>query len=191
MKCKLISDIKHKCEYNSGGINKIYLLDIRDFQNYVFLEDGLYDSCFVERVKIRSPNYIEIDVVEEANFKESLDKGVYSQTLTSFVHSMEAIKTSGVNLSIRNKYLVVFETKKGHLFSFGSDSGASLNYNQQTGTVGEAEGYNITLSTLSKYPLFELASDAMKVYLLGAQDNTNFILSENFSYLFEIEGYEQ
>lgn len=191
MRCKLFSDIKHKCEYNSGGIDQIFLLDIRDFKNYVFLDDGLYDSCFVERVKIKSPSYIELDVIDGSNFKDSYGKGGYTQTLTTFVRSIDALKTSGLNLSLRNKYLVIFITKQGRLFSFGSDGGASLVFNHQTGTIGETEGYSITLSTLSKYPLFELDEDAMKVYLLGTEDKSNFIVSEDIFYLFEIEGYEQ
>lgn len=191
MRCRLFSDIRHKCEYNSGGISQIFLLDIRDFKTYVFLDDGLYDSCFVEKIKITSPNYVELDVVDGSTFKDSYNKGVYTQTLTTYVRSMEAVKTSGLTLALRNKYLVVFATNTGRMFSFGSDGGVSLNYSHQAGSIGEAEGYNITLTAQSVCPLFEIDSNAMKVYLLGVEDKSKFITSENFRYLFEIEGYEQ
>lgn len=172
MSCSLIQNIKHTCEYNSGGISNIYLLDIRDFLYYVFQEDLNYDNCFVERIIKKDVPYIQLSNVNESNFTESNETGLYTQQLTTFVRTIKAPKTSSLVLSSTNKYLVVFENSQGYIYSFGSDGGASVSFTQVSGQLGEASGYNITITKDSIYPLFEVdKAQFNKTPVLGTENN--------------------
>jgi hypothetical protein len=156
MTCKLIRNIKHSCEYSPGGIRDIYLLDIGDFIGYQFRDDMLYDTCFVEKIKVASPEYLELSSVGESNFVETQESGTYKQTLTTFVRVLEADKTANLALTASNKYLIIFRTSGGKTFCFGSDNGAAVSFTQQTGQSGETDGYSITITKNSIYPLFEI-----------------------------------
>lgn len=158
MSCNLIKKITHKCEYNAGGISNIFLLDIDHFKSYRFKGDKLYSECFVEAVDA-SADYVELDVVNECAFSESQSNGIYKQELATFIRSLEGEKLSQLLLAGANRYLVCFKTLQGRAFTFGSDGGASLSFGQKVGAVGEVEGYAITLSKNSIYPLFEMQLD--------------------------------
>ncbi|MFV0332146.1 MAG: hypothetical protein ACK5KL_20340 [Dysgonomonas sp.] len=179
MNCRLIQNIKHSCEYNPGGISEIYLLDIRDFVSYRFRDDKLYDQCFVDSIKISAQDYIRLDVVDESNFTENQDNGIYTQTITTFVRSLDYQKTASLLLAGVNKYLIVFSSQ-GKMFSFGSDGGATLSYTQQTGQRGETAGYSITITKKSIYPLFEAAPDKTVIEsLLSTEDKVNLVTTED------------
>lgn len=158
MSCRLLKDIKHNCEYNGIGISSIYLLDIRDFIAYQFLNDRLFDQCFVEAIKIKASNYISLDVVDESNFLETQENGIYKQQLTTFVRSLDAEKTASLLLASNNKYITIYRTPNKS-YCFGSDGGASVLFTQQTGQKGEVSGYSITIDKSSIYPLFEIDID--------------------------------
>lgn len=155
---RFLKNIKHTCEYNAGGVASIYLLDIKDFISYTFRDDKLFTECFVENIK-SIDEYIEISSVDESNFLETQENGIYKQELNTYVRSLDSEKLSGLLIAGANKYLVVFKTLQGRAFSFGSDSGASLTYSQQTGQTGEVEGYSINITKNSIYPLFEVKID--------------------------------
>lgn len=156
MSCRLLQNIKHAEEYNAGGVGAIYLLDIRSFLSYRFQSDKLYDECMVEAVRMSCEDYIEMDAIATSNFTESFDKGIYKQQLTSFVRSLKHTTTSDLLKARSNRYLIVFVTKDGKAFSFGSDGGASISFAQQTGQEGESTGYSVTIDKSSIYPLFEI-----------------------------------
>lgn len=159
MGCRLIRNIQHNCEYNAGGIKNIYLLDIRDFISYRFSEDRLYNECLVEQIKIASPGYLELDITDTSNFSENKENDIYTQTLTTFIRSLDHVKTSGLLLAGSNKYLIIFRTNEGKTFCFGSDGGASVTFTQQSGQSGESSGYSLTIEKSSVYPLFEIDID--------------------------------
>jgi len=171
MSCKLIRDIKHSCEYNAGGIKSIYLLDIEDFISYQFLEDGLYNTSYVDQILENYESfYYLLDTVEASNFTETEENGIYKQELTTFVHTLNFEKTSDLLLVGRNKYVVVFGTYQDTYFTFGSDGGASVSFSQITGQQGESTGYNITITKNSIYPLFEVNKDKFnKAFVLGSE----------------------
>lgn len=172
MNCRLIQDIKHSCDYNAGGITDIYLLDIRDFVNYQFKGDRLFNECLIELIKIKEVDYIKLDTVTESNFTETEENGVYKQTLSTFVGTLDYSKTSNLLLAKANKYLVVFSNSQGRLYSFGSDGGASVSFAQQSGQLGEVSGYSVTITKNSLYPLFEVDSDKFnKILVLGTENN--------------------
>ncbi len=168
MGCKLIQNINHSCDYNPGGITEIYLLDIDDFVTYEFEGDSLYDGCLVDSVKTKNVDYLRLDTVSESNFTETQDNGIFKQTLSTFVGTPEASKTSGLLLSSGRKYLVVYKTSQGKFYSFGSDGGATIAFSQQTGQLNEASGYSISITKNSIYPLFEVnAAKFNKILVLG------------------------
>lgn len=185
MGCKLIQNIKHTCGYNAGGITAIYLLDIDDFVSYRFEDDNLYAGCMVDTIKKKPGEYLQMDTVSESNFTETQDNGIFRQTLSTFVGTLTASKTSDLLLAAGNKYLIVFRTSLGRFYSFGSDGGASIAFTQQSGQLTEASGYNITITKNSVYPLFEVnAVKFDKIFALGTEsrvlipteDNKNAIL---------------
>lgn len=159
MSCKLTKNIKHNCEYNAGGILSIYLLDIRDFIAYQFKDDKLFNQCFVEAIKMSTPDYISLDSVDESNFTETQDNGIFKQQLTTFVRSLESEKTASLLLANSNKYITILRNAQGKTFCFGSDGGASISFSQITGKLGESSGYSITIDKNSIYPLFEIDID--------------------------------
>jgi len=162
MTCRLVQNIKHSCEYNPGGISEIYLLDIRDFVNYRFRDDKLYDTCYVDKItKYEDAKYIVLSEVSESNFTESSDSGLYNQQLTSFVGTIEASKTSGLLTASANKYLVIFRNMQQKVYAFGHDGGAAVAFAQVTGQMGETAGYQVTITKSSQYPLFELNPDVL------------------------------
>lgn len=186
MTCRLLQNIKHSCEYNPGGITNIYLLDIRDFQNYRFAEDKPFTECFVERIVTNEP-FREIAAVSESNFVESFENGVYKQDLSTFVQTLEAEKLSNLLIARNGKHLVAFRTSQGLMYCFGSDGGALLSFTQITGQQGEVSGYQIVIGKQSQYPLFQLdASRFNSVPVLGTEnrrvvateDGTKAILTE-------------
>jgi len=170
MLCKLINNIKHSCDYNAGGIQEVYLLDISEFSAYHFADDGLFDTCMVERIESMGA-FLQLDVVNETAFTETSENGVYRQSLSTFVHTLAGEKLSSLLPSARRKYLVAFRNPQGRMYCFGSDGGASLSFTQVTGQTGETAGYQITLTKNSVYPLLELdASRFNKVMVLGRED---------------------
>jgi hypothetical protein len=191
MSCRLIRDIKHSCEYNPGGIKEICLLDIRDFISYRFLDDKLYNTCYADLIleekhvhyslldPVEASNYYLLDTVEASNFTEVEDNGMYKQILTTFIHTLNYKKASDLLLVSRNKYLVVFRTYQDTLFSFGSDGGAAVEFGQISGQMGEAAGYNITMTKNSIYPLVEVNGNKFnKIFLLSAESKS-IILAED------------
>lgn len=178
MTCRLFQDIKHSCEYNHGGISKIWLLDISDFQKYKFTGDANFDSSFVDFI-YKYGDYIELDIVNGSNFTESFNDGIYIQQLTTFINVIDYNKTSSLLLAKNNKYLVVFFSNN-NIYTFGSDGGASVSFNQQTGQLGEAQGYSITISKDSILPLLQVNKEAFtKIIVLGTEDNKIIVTEDN------------
>lgn len=179
MGCKLTQNIKHNCEYNPGGISEVYLLDIKDFEGYFFKDDGLYDSCHVERI-MRKGEFIQLDVVNESGFTEKQEGGIFKQELQTFVRSMQSRKTAQLLLATSNRYLVLYKLYDDRWFTFGQDGGASVSFTQQSGQVGEASGYQLTISKSSIYPQFELDEVARNANLFCYEDEQPMFAENGF-----------
>jgi len=163
MNCQLFKNIKASCLYNPGGISRIYLLDMQDFITYRFKEDKLYQKSYVEAIiKELGFRFIEFESVDESNFTEEKKKGVYTQTLSTFVHTLEAEKLENLLLASSRRFIVIFSTMQDTWFTFGLEKGATVDFTQITGQVGESNGYGITISAESIYPLFETNENAIK-----------------------------
>lgn len=162
MNCKLLKNIKASCLYNPGGISEIHLLDIRDFVSYRFADDNLYEKAYVEAIyRNYESEYISLESVAESNFTEEKQKGIYNQTLSTFVHTLDAEKLESLLLAEANRYVIVFRTLQDTWFTFGQDGGASLEFTQATGQTGETNGYAVAIKMESNYPLFEAAADVL------------------------------
>lgn len=155
MRSRIFTDILHTGSYNNGGIIEVSLLDIRDFISCRFRDDGLYDSCYVEKINARN-NFIDLGVVDESYFTETQNNGLYKQELSTYVRTVEGMKSADLLRASLNKYVVVFCNTQGMAYCFGSDGGASLTFGQQSGKVGEITGYQISITKESVYPLFEV-----------------------------------
>lgn len=180
MACRLVQNIKHSLGYDAGGIKEILLLDINDFVSYQFAEDKLYDRCYVESIKVAAKNYIHFDTVSQNNFVESFDNGVYTQKLTMYIRSLDHTKTSNLLKAKSNKYVVAFRTMQNKCFVFGSDGGASVNFNQQSGQLSEGSGYSIVIEKLSVFPLFEINIEhTYNIYKILATESLEAITTED------------
>lgn len=187
MGCKLTQNIQHSCEYNPGGISAVYLLDINDFERYTFKDDGLYDSCYVENIlKKDNVDFLELDVVSKTAFTEQNEGGIYKQELQTFVRSLSGKTTSQLLLTSTQKYLVIYRTYDGKAFSFGLDGGASVSFSQQSGQVGDASGYSLSISKMSNYPQFEIDVSILYDYLLATEDGI-LMVTEDDQYFIEME----
>lgn len=188
MNCKLTKNIKASCAYNPGGISEIHLLDIRDFIAYRFTEDHLYERPFADAIfRDKDSEFISIESVQESSFSETKKDDTYEQQLTTFVHTLEAKKLERLLLAAVNRYIVVFKTMQGTWFTFGSAAGASLEFGQISGQVGETNGYSLTLSADSIYPLFEAAGDILDfkyniVYVPVFDDCEEAVFEPDFDY---------
>lgn len=171
MNSRTIRDILHTGSYNNGGITEISLLDIRDFISYRFLNDGLYESCYVEKINTKG-GFTQLASVDESYFTETQNNGLYRQELSTYIRTVESVKSSDLLTASQNKYVVVFRNTQGKAYCFGSDGGANLTFGQQSGKVGEITGYQVTITKDSLYPLFEIDPDGYNV--------TNVLGTETF-----------
>ena len=190
MSCRLIQNIKHGCEYNAGGITNIYIMDIDDFLYYLFKGDKLYNQCFVNDIIVTKEGeltaiskFVELDTVNESNFTETQDNGIYKQQLSTFIRTPEATKSANLLLAGVNKYLIAFRTSQDRYYCFGSDGGASLSYSQISGQTGEVSGYTITISKESIYPCFETDKAVFRniIRLLSHEDGLYTVTEDNYS----------
>lgn len=164
----LTEDIKSSNVFNVGGITQIWLLDMRNFEGYLFSNDDLYSVSYVEAIAKRKP-FLYLGHVNESSFTESYSNGYYSQQLNSFIHTVEALKTADLQIARSGKFIVVFVTTQCKAYTFGGDNGVSFLFNQTSGQTGETSGYSIQLKAVSNYPLFEVNPDVLKTKVLGSE----------------------
>lgn len=189
MSLNLTDNIVSPHIYNIGGISEIWLLDINDFISFKFKDDDLYDNCYIEAIS-KDGTFIELGRVNESNLTSSYSDGIYRTTLNTFIHSLNSSQESHLLKVRESKCLVIIRTLHSKYFAFGSDGGATLTYNPQSGQNGDVHGYVIQLEKRSIYPLFEIDPEAMKTKVLGSEA-TLYIITENnnktdTNYLIEI-----
>ncbi|GAB6011730.1 hypothetical protein [Viscerimonas tarda] len=155
MNYTLANNIKSAAGYNVGGITHIWLLDISNFSAYKFANSNSSEQGIVESIVASSP-FMELETVNESAFTEDYSDNVFRQKLNSFVYPLKANSLNKLLIAGNNKYLVAFRTPQGRFFAFGSDGGASISFTQQTGQMGEASGYAVSIVKNSIYPLFEI-----------------------------------
>lgn len=160
MDCKLNKDLIGSCNYSVAGINKLWVLNIDDFQVYEFKNDGLYSEVYVENIYIKGKWY-EVQTVDDSKFTEKFTAGGYAQELNTYVAQFDSDIQSEILKTNKRKFLVLFRTNEGKYFVFGSDGGVPLSYNAETGTKGSSIGYSVSFSKSSQFPLFEVNPDYM------------------------------
>lgn len=151
-----IQNIKPPCGYRVEGIDFIRLLDFDDFNGFKFDGDDLYNNCLVTAV-LRSGDFVEVDTPETAKYTSSLQNGVYSHTLETFIGDLSAELEAALHLATKRRYIVLFRAKNGRYFAFAYEAGANLSYANQT---AEGIGSLVTVTASSIYPLFEVSEDA-------------------------------
>lgn len=149
-------DIHHSCLYNTGGVGQIILFDYRDFVSVLFSETDNSVSCKIDKIVFSDTNAVILDTVSESSYTEDSSNRVYSQSLLTFVRSIDGDKSSDLLIASTNKYIVLVKNRNKKAFIFGLDGGASISYSTLTDTEGNAEGYNISISNKSKYPILEI-----------------------------------
>lgn len=160
MDCKLNKDLIGSCNYSVAGINKLWVLNIDDFQVYEFKDDKLYSEIYVENIYIKG-RWFEVQTIDDSKFTEKFTNGGYVQDLTTYVAQFDSEIQAEMLKTNNRKFLVLFRTNEGKFFVFGSDGGVPLTYTSETGTKGSSIGYSVSLSKSSQFPLFEVNPDYM------------------------------
>ena len=149
-KCR-IQNIVPPCGYRLDGIDLIRLLDFNEFGGFKFDGDGLYDTCLVTAMPWAN-SFIEVDSPDTAKYTSSLQNGIYTHTLETFIGDLSADLEAKLHLATNRRYVALFRTKAGRLFAFAYEAGATITYtNQTTGGIGSL----VTITATSIYPLFE------------------------------------
>lgn len=151
-----ITKLVPACGYNPGGIASVRVLDYEDFIGFGFESGGLYDSCLVTDVE-RSGEFADVQA-KVAKYSGAINGKIINHQLETFVESMEADMTAQIHLASRRRYVVVFVGADGRAYGFGYEAGAVPVYAGQT---DGAQGYMITFSAPSIYPLFEITAQAL------------------------------
>lgn len=156
MNCR-IKNIKPPCGYSVDGIASVKLLDFDDFDGLRFENDGLYDNNLVTAV-FHDSQFTELDAPDSAKYNSTLQNGIYTHTLETFIGQLSAETLANLHLSTKRRYFVLFQTRSGRYFCFGYAAGAQVSYTNQT---TEGTGSIVTVTAQSIYPLFEVAADAL------------------------------
>lgn len=165
MGCRILN-IKPPCEYKVDGIASISVLDFEDLDRLRFNGDDLYSNCLVTGV-LKSGMFAEVNVTDTAKYSSSLQNGIYTHTIETFISELSAYMSANLHLATKRRYVVFFRTNTGRYFCFGYDAGASVTYANQT---TEGTGSLMTLTTNSIYPLFEVAKEAFNYNVLATEE---------------------
>jgi hypothetical protein len=149
-----ITTLLPPCAYNSGGIPSVRVLDWEDFISFGFA--ALYDSCLITEVQ-RSGEFADVQA-KVAKYTGPLSGKIINHSLETFVESLAADYTAQVILASRRRYIVIFDGYDGKSYAFGYEAGATPVF---TGQTDGAQGYVITFTAASSYPLFEVAPEAL------------------------------
>lgn len=162
-----IQNLKPPCAYNVQGVQIIKLLDFDDFNGFQFDGDDLYRNCLVSAI-YKGGDYADLEVTETAKYTSTLQNGLYSHVLETFIPALTADTLANLHLGTKRRQLVLFKTNAGKYFTFGYEAGADLIYTNQT---AEATGSLVTISANSIYPAFEVKESAIS----GNSFNYEFI----------------
>lgn len=151
-----IQNIAPPCGYRVEGIDFIRLLDFDDFDGFRFEGDDLYNNCLVTAI-LRSGDFVEVDTPETAKYTSTLQNGIYTHTLETFIGDISASLEATLHLATKRRYIALFRAKNGRYLAFAYEAGATVSYANQT---AEGIGSLVTISATSIYPIFEVAVDA-------------------------------
>lgn len=140
-------------------------LDSDDFNGLRFEGDNLYKNCLVTAI-LRSGEFIEIDTPDSAKYSSTLQNGVYTHTLETFIGELSAEMTATLHLATKRRCLMLFKSKAGRYFCFGYEAGATFSYTNQT---TDGTGSLVTISASSIYPLFEVSEEAFNAETFNSE----------------------
>lgn len=166
------------CGYQSEGLDDIRLLDFDHFEGFTFADDGPSTTGLITGMR-RDGKLIDVSAPETAKYSSSMQKGVYTHTVETFVPDLTGDMLASLHLATRRRYLVFFRAKNMRYFVFGWEAGATFAYtNQTSGGLGSL----VTIAAQSIHPLFEIDREALKLWILatGHWDNTGYWYNDSF-----------
>lgn len=122
------------------------------FGGFRFVGDGLCDTCLVEGVQYTG-DIASIDVPDGAKYSSSLQGGIYTHTVETFVGDITAGLSSVLHGLTKRRVLPIFRTTSGRYLCFGYEAGASVSYGSQT---TEGLGSTVVITAKSIHPIFEV-----------------------------------
>jgi hypothetical protein len=144
------------CGYNPEGISDIRLLDFEDFKGFKFRGDKPCDTCDVTAVN-HTGGFIVMESPDTAKYSSTLQNGVYTHVLESFIGELSAGMSATLHLATKRRYIVMFRSKTERYFAFAYEAGATVTYvNRTDGGTGSL----VTVTASSIHPLFEMSRSA-------------------------------
>lgn len=146
------------CAYAPEGIAQVQALDFEDFAGLQFDSDDIYTNCLVTSI-VRTGDFAEIAAGTSTQYRGPYANGIYTHTLETYIPSLSATMSSALHLATKRRLFIVFTDNGGRHFCFGREAGATLTY---TGQTAEGLGYMVSITCVSKYPLFEVLTSALQ-----------------------------
>lgn len=157
MNCQINDNLlEEKCIYSIGGISKLFILDMDNFQDYKFNDDNLYDEILLDYIYHKGKFY-EIEASDNAVFTEKYDNKLFTKQLKTSVGKFSYEIEKQLTLSVRKQYLVAFRSyNNGKWFVFDN---ATLIYDSTIEAKAGSIQYNLTFDSTSDKPLYEMKAD--------------------------------
>ena len=147
---------------SSAGIRDgIYVFNIDDVKNLVFVEDARPDDNLIINNIVTSEPYYQIGATS-LSYTEEYDNGKWTHRLTGTLGNILTEFEDILSDAVNGKYLVCFKPNGEENYRvFGWRYGASVAYS--TSIAADNTTYSITFTDTSEYPLFGCFRDNFKV----------------------------
>ena len=144
-----------------GLISPVYVYNIDEVDGLKYENDNRADDTLIVDTIITNAAFYSIDF-SNATYNEEFEDGKWTHTLTLTVNNITNAFEDALADAVNGKYLVAFRPNGATDFRmFGWKSGASLDYSMDVN--GDSQGYTITLSDVSEYPLMTVYYDNFNV----------------------------
>lgn len=147
---------------SAAGIRDgIYVFNIDDVENLVFVEDARPDDNLIINTIVTSEPYYSIGATS-LSYTEEYEDGKWTHTLTGTLGNILTEFEDILSDAVNGKYIVCFKPNGEDKYRvFGWRLGASVDYS--TSIASDNTTYSITFTDVSEYPLFGCYSDNFKL----------------------------
>lgn len=144
-----------------GMVSPVYVYNIDEIDGLKFQDDNRVEDSLVVDAIITDGAFYSIDF-SSADYSEEYENGKWTHSLTLQVNNITNFFEDVLSDAVNGKYLVAFRPNGAEDFRmFGWKAGASLDYSMNVSS--DSQGYTITLSDVSEYPLMTVYNDNFNV----------------------------
>ena len=162
MSCNLAAGITLGCRDNAGGVNRVWITDYENVTG-ITQNSGSTITAISGTGTFYSFELIRTTSEMTETINASLENGTvfYTQELTMFFAKLEQYKRNIIKTLAQSfRLAVVFEDNNGSYFLLGQEYGmfVSAGSNVTGLSLGDRQGYNLTLQALEQLPMNELSA---------------------------------